>query len=68
MKNNNMKNNDMKNKNNHRYLNGNIQNTFIVHLLSMTKPIPVGITYKPSNQTQILEQMIMEHEILDPKD
>ena len=46
-------------------MSDNIENIFIDLLFLKTKPISVGIIYKPSSQTQFLEQMITEFEVLD---
>ena len=44
-------------------LSSNIENIFIA-LLFPTKPIMIGIVYKPPNQTRFLEQIITEFETL----
>ena len=41
-------------------LSNNIENTFIDLLFPKTKPITVGVIYKPGNQTRFLEQIITE--------
>ena len=46
-------------------MSDNIENIFIDLLFPKTKPISVGIIYKPPSQTQFLEQMITEFEALD---
>ena len=46
-------------------MSDNIENIFIDLLFPKTKPISVGIIYKPPSQTQFLEQMITEFETLD---
>ena len=43
----------------------NIENIFIDLLFPKTKPISVGIIYKPASQSQFLQQMITEFEALD---
>ena len=43
----------------------NIENIFIDILFPKTKPISVGIIYKPPSQGQFLQQMITEFEALD---
>ena len=46
-------------------LSDNIENIFIDLLFPKTKPISVGIIYKPPSQSQFLQQMITEFEALD---
>ena len=46
-------------------LSNNIENIFIDLLFPKTKPITVGVIYKPPNQTRFLEQIITEFETLD---
>ena len=46
-------------------ISDNKENIFIDLLFLKTKPISVGIIYKPPSQTQFLEQMITEFETLD---
>ena len=41
-------------------LSNNIENIFIGLLFPKTKPITVGVVYKPLNQTRSLEQIITE--------
>ena len=43
----------------------NIENIFIDLLFPKTKPISVGIIYKPPSQSQFLQQIITEFEALD---
>ena len=45
-------------------LSDNLENTFIDLLFPNTKPISVGIFYKPPSQTRFLEQIITEFESL----
>ena len=44
------------------YLSDNLEKIFIDLLFPKTKPISVGIFYKPPSQTQFLEQIITEFE------
>ena len=44
------------------YLSDNLEKIFIDLLFPKTKPISVGILYKPVSQTQFLEQIITEFE------
>ena len=46
-------------------LSDNIENIFIDLLFPKTKPISVGIIYKPPSQSQFLQQIITEFEALD---
>ena len=46
-------------------LSDNIENIFIDLLFPKTKPISVGIIYKPLSQSQFLQQIITEFEALD---
>ena len=46
-------------------MSDNIENIFIDLLFLKTKPISVGIIYKPPSQTEFLERMITEFEALD---
>ena len=46
-------------------ISDNIENIFIDLLFPKTKPISVGIIYKPASQSQFLQQMITEFEALD---
>ena len=46
-------------------LSGYIENIFIDLLLPETKPLSVGIIYKPPSQSQFLQQIITEFEVLD---
>ena len=46
-------------------ISDNIGNIFIDLLFPKTKPISVGIIYKPPSQSQFLQQMITEFEALD---
>ena len=41
-------------------LSRNIENIFINRLFPNTKPITIGVEYKPPNQTRFLEQIIAE--------
>ena len=49
-------------------LSKNIENIFIDLLFPKTKPITVGVIYKPQDQTRSLEQIITEFETLDLND
>ena len=49
-------------------LSNNIENIFIDLLFPKTKPITVGVIYKPPDQTRFLEQIITEFETLDLND
>ena len=49
-------------------LSNNIENIFIDLLFPKTKPITIGVIYKPPNQTRFLEQIITEFETLDLND
>ena len=46
-------------------ISDNIENIFIDLLFPKTKPISVGIIYKPPSQSQFLQQMITESEAVD---
>ena len=46
-------------------MSDNTETIFIDLLFLKTKPISVGIIYKPLSQTQFLEQMITEFEALN---
>ena len=46
-------------------ISDNIENILIDLLFPKTKPISVGIIYKPASQSQFLQQMITEFEALD---
>ena len=46
-------------------ISDNIENIFTDLLFPKTKPILVGIIYKPPSQTQFLEQVIKESEALN---
>ena len=46
-------------------ISDNIENIFIDLLFPKTKPISVGIIYKPPSQSQFLQQIITEFEALD---
>ena len=46
-------------------LSGYIENIFIDLLLPETKPLSVDIIYKPPSQSQFLQQIITEFEVLD---
>ena len=46
-------------------ISDNIENIFTDLLFPKTKPISVGIIYKPPSQTQFLQKMIAEFETLD---
>ena len=46
-------------------ISDNIENIFNDLLFPKTKPISVGIIYKPPSQSQFLQQMITEFEALD---
>ena len=46
-------------------ISNNIANIFIDLLFPKTRPVSLGIIYKPPSQTQFLEQMIAEFEALD---
>ena len=46
----------------------NIENIFIDLLFPKTKPITVGVLYKPPDQTRFLEQIVTEFETLDLND
>ena len=46
-------------------ISDNIENIFIDLLFPKTKPISVGIIYKPASQSQFLQQIITEFEALD---
>ena len=46
-------------------ISDNIENIFIDLLFPKTKPISVGIIYKPLSQSQFLQQIITEFEALD---
>ena len=46
-------------------LSDNLENIFIDLLFPKTKPISVGILYKPPSQTRFLEQMVTEFESLE---
>ena len=47
-------------------LSDKLENILIDLSFPNTKPIPVGIFYKPPSQTQFLEQIITEFESLEP--
>ena len=49
-------------------ISNNIENIFIDLLFPKTKPITIGVIYKPLNQTRFLEQIITEFETLDLND